>query len=87
MCDEINGEQHLSVFLRSASIDDVKSDSKFVWHTQRYKLVREYYEKPILAHPPLSLLVYIVLLIKMCRGRRPVFRTLSKQDDEVSKKG
>lgn len=66
------------IFSYSASIEDVKSDSKFIWHTQRYKLVREYYEKPIFAHPPLSLLVYIVLIVKMFRGRGPVFRTLSK---------
>ncbi|CAF1184562.1 unnamed protein product [Rotaria sordida] len=68
----------ISVF--GHEIDEVKENDKFYWHRQRYRMVREYYEKPALAYPPLSLFVYIKLLIKkivmkMKKRNKALFRT------------
>lgn len=71
----------------SASIEDVKTGSTFIWHNQRYKLIREYYEKPIFAYPPLSLLAYIGFIIMLIRKKqdKDIFRKLSKSFDKLPK--
>jgi hypothetical protein len=40
------------------------------WRYQRYDLIHEYFEKPIFAYPPLSLLIYVWLFFKVCTGRK-----------------
>ena len=57
-------------YLCSFSINDVQAKNKYFWRYQRYELIREYFEKPTLAYPPVSLIIYIYLLIKLCMKQK-----------------
>jgi len=48
-------------------------------------LVREYFQKPMFAYPPLSLLVYIWLVFKLCTGRKvcQVFSEFFQRNKEL----
>lgn len=53
------------IFVSSSfAIQSVHDESEYHWRYQRYRLIEEYFEKPIFAFPPLSLIVYIQLLIQ-----------------------
>lgn len=52
--------------------------NKYFWRYQRYELVREYFEKPMFAYPPLSLLIYILMFIKYLNRGHTRFRVFSK---------
>ncbi|CAF1336004.1 unnamed protein product [Rotaria sordida] len=54
----------------SFSINEVHDKNEYIWRYQRYELIREYFEKPLFAFPPLSLLAYIGWFISavICRG-------------------
>ncbi|CAF3880150.1 unnamed protein product [Rotaria sp. Silwood2] len=69
---------NLLIAVFTHTIDEVKENTQFYWRYQRYAFVREYFERPLLAYPPLNLLVYIVLGFnvlrwkccpKLCRNR------------------
>jgi len=70
--------------LNSFSINDVQDKNEFFWRYQRYELIREYFEKPIFAFPPFSLLVYVWLLIKIITCQGFTFRIFSKLLSDVS---
>ena len=52
--------------------------NEYFWRYQRYELIREYFEKPMFAYPPLSLLIYIYMLFKFLKRGRTNFRIFSK---------
>ncbi|CAF0986831.1 unnamed protein product [Adineta steineri] len=60
------------------TIDDVQEQSEYFWRYQRYELIREYFEKPFFAYPPLSLLAYLFQLVKYCLGRNDVLRIFKR---------
>lgn len=62
----------------SFSINDVQAMNKYFWRYQRYELVREYFEKPLFAFPPLLLIIYIIMLIKVTKRGDTKFRIFSK---------
>ncbi|UJR16241.1 hypothetical protein I4U23_003149 [Adineta vaga] len=61
------------------SIQRVEDKNKFYWRYQRYELLREYFEKPLLAIPPLSLLVYSFVLIMIFCNRGTNHRILKRR--------
>ncbi|CAF1016322.1 unnamed protein product [Adineta steineri] len=50
----------IAVFTRT--IDDIQENTEFYWHYQRYTFVREYFERPPLAYPPLIIFTHIFFL-------------------------
>jgi len=62
----------------SFTINDVQAKSEYLWRYQRYELIREYFEKPPLAYPPLSLIGYLLLLLQYIFCRKNLFRIFSK---------
>ncbi|CAF1102784.1 unnamed protein product [Adineta steineri] len=50
----------IAVFTRT--IDDIQENTEFYWHYQRYTFVREYFERPPLAYPPLIIFTHIIFL-------------------------
>lgn len=66
------------MLLHSFAINDVQDKNEYFWRYQRYELIRECFEKPTFAFPPLSLFVYILLLIRLIWRRRTSFRVFSK---------
>jgi hypothetical protein len=62
----------------SFSIQYVQDKNEYYWRYQRYELVKEYFEKPMLAFPPFSLLAYIGLLIQVYIFQGTTCRVFSK---------
>ncbi|CAM4747246.1 unnamed protein product [Rotaria magnacalcarata] len=58
------------------SINAVQEKNEYFWRYQRYELICEYFEKPMFAYPPLSLVVYVWLLIGLIYRRHTRFRVL-----------
>ncbi|CAF1427263.1 unnamed protein product [Adineta steineri] len=52
----------IAVFTRT--IDEVQTNTEFYWRFQRYSFVREYYERPWLAYPPLIIIPHIWIVIR-----------------------
>ncbi|CAF1475583.1 unnamed protein product, partial [Adineta steineri] len=52
----------IAVFTRT--IDEVQKNTEFYWRFQRYSFVREYYERPWLAYPPLIIIPHIWIIIR-----------------------
>ncbi|CAF4434621.1 unnamed protein product, partial [Adineta steineri] len=50
----------IAVFTRT--IDDIQENTEFYWRYQRYTFVREYFERPPLAYPPLIIFTHIIFL-------------------------
>ncbi|CAF4312732.1 unnamed protein product, partial [Adineta steineri] len=48
----------------SDTIDKVKENTEFYWRYQRYSFIREYFEQPPCAYPPLIIVPHIMLLIR-----------------------
>jgi hypothetical protein len=46
----------------SDSIGKVQQNTEFYWRFQRYSFVREYFQRPILAYPPLTIIPHLILL-------------------------
>jgi hypothetical protein len=42
----------------------VRENTEFYWRYQRYSFVREYFERPPLAYPPLIIFSHIVLIVR-----------------------
>ncbi|CAF1001217.1 unnamed protein product [Rotaria sordida] len=61
---------NLLIAVFNFSINEVHDKNEYIWRYQRYELIREYFEKPLFAFPPLSLLAYIGWFISavICRG-------------------
>jgi hypothetical protein len=66
------------MLLFSFSINYVQASNKYFWRYQQYELIREYFEKPMFAYPPLSLFVYILMLFQLLKRGRTNFRIFSK---------
>jgi hypothetical protein len=64
----------------SFSIQEVQDKNEFYWRYQRYELLREYFEKPLFAFPPLSLLVYICLVFDFWVLKGTTCRVFSKYE-------
>ncbi|CAF1014905.1 unnamed protein product [Adineta ricciae] len=69
---------NLLIAVFSRSIDKVQDNTEFYWRYQRYTFVREYFERPPLAYPPLIFFTHVILLCrairhqlcpKLCRNR------------------
>ena len=50
------------MFHYSDSIGKVQQNTEFYWRYQRYSFVREYFQHPILAYPPLTIIPHVILL-------------------------
>lgn len=72
---------YIYIYIYSFAINDVQDKNEYFWRYQRYQLIREYFEKPKFAFPPLSLIVYIFMLINLIWRRRTSFRVFSKYSD------
>ena len=59
-------------------INEIQVMNEYYWRYQRYELIREYFEKPKFAFPPLTLLVYILMLIRLVYRQKMVPRVFSK---------
>ncbi|CAF1528136.1 unnamed protein product [Rotaria sp. Silwood1] len=55
---------NLLIAVFNFSINEVQDKNEYIWRYQRYELIREYFEKPLFAFPPLSLFAYIGWFIK-----------------------
>ena len=62
----------------SFAITDVQDMNEYFWRYQRYELTRGYFEKSKFAFPPVSLLVYILMFIRLLYRRRIIPRVFSK---------
>jgi hypothetical protein len=65
-------------FLFSFTINDVQAKSKYLWRYQRYELIREYFEQPFFAYPPLSLFVYLYFIFGLIFNHKNTLRIFSK---------
>ncbi|CAF0830997.1 unnamed protein product [Rotaria sordida] len=65
---------NLLIAVFNFSINDVQEKNEFFWRYQRYKLICEYFQKPLFAYPPLSLLAYIGWLINVFVFHGATFR-------------
>ncbi|CAF3384387.1 unnamed protein product [Rotaria sp. Silwood2] len=68
--------ESFSIFQSSRSIDEVRENTEFYWHFQRYSFVREYFERLPLSYPPLIVIPHIMLLF--LNIRRIYFSKLSR---------
>ncbi|CAF4095024.1 unnamed protein product, partial [Adineta steineri] len=57
----------IAVFTRT--IDDIQENTEFYWRYQRYAFVREYFERPPLAYPPLIIFTHIIYLFRALRRK------------------
>ncbi|CAF3799568.1 unnamed protein product [Adineta steineri] len=55
---------NLLIAVFNFTINDVQEKNEYFWRYQRYELTRDYFEKPILVHPPLSLIAYVIWLLR-----------------------
>ncbi|CAF1002638.1 unnamed protein product [Adineta steineri] len=55
---------NLLVAVFTDTIDKVKENTEFHWRCQRYLFIREYFEQPPCAYPPLIIGSHIILLIR-----------------------
>ncbi|CAF4168433.1 unnamed protein product [Rotaria sordida] len=65
---------NLLIAVFNFSINEVQDKNEYIWRYQRYELIREYFEKPLFAFPPLSLLAYIGWFISAVIFRGTTFR-------------
>ncbi|CAF3888305.1 unnamed protein product [Adineta steineri] len=68
---------NLLIAVFTDTIDKVKENTEFYWRYQRYSFIREYFEQPPCAYPPLIIVSHIILLIryiysKLCCKRTEV---------------
>lgn len=79
MCFELERQWfYANLVLFSFSITEVQEKNEYFWRYQRYEIVREYFQKPIFALPPLSLLAYIGWLINVVFFSGTTFYVFSK---------
>ncbi|UJR07511.1 hypothetical protein I4U23_011800 [Adineta vaga] len=57
----------IAVFTRT--IDQIQDNTEFYWRYQRYSFVREYFERPPLAYPPLIVFTHIIFLCRSLRRK------------------
>ena len=71
--------------ISSFSINEIHDKNEYIWRYQRYELIREYFEKPLFAFPPLSLLAYIGWFISAVIFRGTSFRVFSEYHEQIEK--
>lgn len=67
----------------------MQHNTEFYWHYQRYSFVREYFDRPILAYPPLIIFPHLYRLAryiwkqckKSCCKRNEVTEECSPRDE------
>ncbi|CAF1223885.1 unnamed protein product [Adineta ricciae] len=69
---------NLLIAVFNFTIMDVQDKSEYLWRYQRYELIRNYFEQPLLAFPPLSIVGYFWTLLKYCLRRRDVARIFKR---------
>ncbi|CAF1149147.1 unnamed protein product [Rotaria sordida] len=69
---------NLLIAVFTYTIDKVQENTEFHWRYQRYAFVREYFERPLLAYPPLIIIPHIIIVCrallrrccpKLCQNR------------------
>ncbi|CAF1238406.1 unnamed protein product [Adineta steineri] len=55
---------NLLIAVFTDTIDKVKENTEFYWRYQRYSFIREYFEQPPCAYPPLIIFSHIILLVR-----------------------
>ncbi|CAF3417924.1 unnamed protein product [Rotaria sp. Silwood1] len=55
-------ETFISVF--STTVNRVENNNKYFWRYQRYILIQEYFEKPVLGASPIILVSYVGLIVR-----------------------
>jgi hypothetical protein len=53
----------------SYAVDKVQENTEFYWRYQRYTFIREYFERPPLAYPPLIIVPHILLIFWAVKRR------------------
>jgi hypothetical protein len=66
----------------SHTIDKVQESTEFYWRYQRYSFVRDYFENPPLAYPPLIIFTHITLIIIAVRRQCRRIANLNQNPDE-----
>ncbi|UJR07956.1 hypothetical protein I4U23_012235 [Adineta vaga] len=69
---------NLLIAVFNFTINDVQEKSEYFWRYQRYELIRDYFEQPLFAYPPLSIVGYFCTLIKYCLRRGNVVRVFKR---------
>lgn len=68
---------NLLYYLFSFSINEVQEKNEYFWRHQHYELVCAYFQKPMFAFPPLTIITYCFWLVSACCGGT-TFRVFSK---------
>ncbi|UJR20641.1 hypothetical protein I4U23_023766 [Adineta vaga] len=69
---------NLLIAVFTHTIDKVRADTEFYWRYQRYSFIREYFEQPPWAYPPLIFFVHAVLLFLV------VTRKLKRRRNQIA---
>ncbi|CAF3609712.1 unnamed protein product [Rotaria sp. Silwood1] len=70
---------NLLIAVFNFSINEVQDKNEYIWRYQRYELIREYFEKPLFAFPPLSLFAYIGWFISAVIFQGTTFRVFKRR--------
>ncbi|UJR11905.1 hypothetical protein I4U23_016083 [Adineta vaga] len=73
---------NLLIAVFADTIGKVQQNTEFFWRYQRYSFVREYFLRPILAYPPLTIIPHIILLSYAIKNK---FFSIFKQNPSTSK--
>ncbi|CAF0984122.1 unnamed protein product [Adineta steineri] len=73
---------NLLIAVFTDTIDKVKENTEFYWRCQRYSFIREYFEQPPCAYPPLIIFSHIILFIRYIYSNSCCKRT--KVNDHTS---
>ncbi|CAF3716629.1 unnamed protein product [Adineta steineri] len=71
---------NLLIAVFTDTIDKVKENTEFYWRCQRYSFIREYFEQPPCAYPPLIIVPHIILLIRYIFSK-PCGQEIEENDD------
>ncbi|CAF1034271.1 unnamed protein product [Adineta steineri] len=73
---------NLLIAVFTDTIDKVKENTEFYWRYQRYSFIREYFEQPPCAYPPLIIFSHIILLVRYIYSKS--FCTETEVNDHTS---
>lgn len=65
--------------IQSSTFQDVQENTDQIWKFQRYRLVFEYYDSPILP-PPMNLIAYVVSFIQFLGQKRKNYQNKGNMD-------
>lgn len=73
---------NLLIAMFSSTFQDVQDRTDQIWKFQRYRLIFEYYDSPILP-PPMNIFAYFMSLIQYFINKRINLKKLNESDDST----